>query len=102
MAPQNSTLLHGNSELVKGFGLYSPISRSRCDDLADHDNDDDDNSSSYSVTTDVHDVMDRKRSIGEFRRALDVDEVLHMRYLYCANNCFFGFIKLQPHESTRH
>lgn len=78
MAPQNSTLLHGNSEFVKGFGLYSPIARSRCDDLADHDNDDDDNSSSYSVTTDVHDVIDRKKSIAEFRRALDADEV-------CAN-----------------
>lgn len=84
MAPQNSTLLHGNSELVKGFGLYSPIARNRCNDSADHDDDDDDNSSSYSVTTDVHDVIDpMKKSIAEFRRTLDVDEVCRQFFFCC-------------------
>lgn len=74
MAPQNSTLLHESSELVKVFGHYSPIARNRCENLAD----DDDNTSSYSANTDVHDVVERKKSIAEHRRILD-DEVCTQR-----------------------
>lgn len=70
MAPQNSTLLHESSELVKVFGHYSPIARNRCENLGD----DDDNTSSYSANTDVHDVVGRKKSITELRQPLD-DEV---------------------------
>lgn len=74
MAPQNSTLLHESSGLLKGFIHYSPIALTHCDGLVDG-NDDDDNSSSYSVTTYGHTVTDRKKSIAEFHQALDTDEV---------------------------
>lgn len=74
MAPQNSTLLHESSGLLKGFGLYSPIGRAHCGGLAD-DNNEDDDSSGYSVTTYGHDVIDRKKSMAEFRQAPDADEV---------------------------